>query len=295
MPIKIKRKNSVVTRYKNAEYIPLFYFLPKSLLEKCGNLPFRISRYPYELFTDWKQIELIESDQFNLLIKDAFHYLVWPYMGLNAGREIYSGYYPAWNFSHMPSYWIKALFDAGFLPSIEDVVKNITQDTLFNFVSDEYVDTVLKEVVPQAMEKFGMNDIIAVTKEYPCFEDFDDRPSRQKTDFKNRYYHNKTKHPMISLEAFKEEYKENHDDAEWDMIDESFDLEGDTASKVDLERFMETLSDTDRQILQLRLEKYTYQEIADKVGYATHSAVKKHIDKIKKDYQSYTNKNEGTE
>ena len=269
MPIKIKRKNGEVTRYKNAEYIPLFYFLPKSLLDKCGKLPFQVSRYPYELFHDWRQIELIESDQFNLLIKDGFHYLVWPYMGLNAGREIYSGYYPAWNFSHMPSYWIKALYDADVLPSIENVVKNITPDTLFNFVSDEYVDTVLKEVVPQAMEKFGMNDIIAVTKEYPCFEDFDDRPSRQKTDFKNRYYHNKTKHPMISLEAFKEEYKENHDDAEWDMIDESFDLEGDTASKVDLERFMETLSDTDRQILQLRLEKYTYQEIADKVGYSS--------------------------
>ena len=269
MPIKIKRKNGEVTRYKNAEYIPLFYFLPKSLLDKCGKLPFQVSRYPYELFHDWRQIELIESDQFNLLIKDGFHYLVWPYMGLNAGREIYSGYYPAWNFSHMPSYWIKALYDADVLPSIENVVKNITPDTLFNFVSDEYVDTVLKEVVPQAMEKFGMNDIIAVTKEYPCFEDFDDRPSRQKTDFKNRYYHNKTKHPMISLEAFKEEYKENHDDAEWDMIDESFDLEGDTASKVDLERFMETLSDTDRQIMQLRLEKYTYQEIADKVGYSS--------------------------
>lgn len=239
MPIKIKRKNGEVTRYKNAEYIPLFYFLPKSLLDKCGNLPFQVSRYPYELFHDWKQIELIESDQFNLLIKDAFHYLVWPYMGLKAGREIYSGYYPAWNFSHMPSYWIKALYDVDVLPSIEDVVKKVTPVTLFNFVSDEYVDTVLKEVVPQAMEKFGMNDIIAVTKEYPCFGDFDDRPSRQKTDFKNRYYHNKTKHPMISLESFKEEYKENHDDAEWDMIDESFDLEGDTASKVDLERFME--------------------------------------------------------
>lgn len=295
MPIKIKRKGSEITRYKNAEYIPLFYFLPKSLLDKCGELPFQVSRYPYELFHDWKQIELIESDQFNLLIKDAFHYLVWPYMGLMAGREIYSGYYPAWNFSHMPSYWIKALYDAGVLPSIEDVVKKFAPNTIFNFVSDEYVDTVLKEVVPQAMEKFRMNDIIAVTKEYPCFEDFDDRPSRQKTDFKNRYYHNKTKHPMISLEAFKEEYKKTHDDAEWDMIDESFDLEGETASKVDLERFMETLSETDRWILQLRLEKYTYQEIADKVGYATHSAVKKHIDKIKKDYQSYTNKNEGTE
>ena len=87
MPIKIKRKNGKVTRYKNAEYIPLFYFLPKSLLDKCGELPFRISRYPYKLFTDWKQIELIESDQFALLMYDAFHYLVWEYMGLNVGRE----------------------------------------------------------------------------------------------------------------------------------------------------------------------------------------------------------------
>ena len=91
MPIKIKRKNGKVTRYKNVEYIPLFYFLPKSLLDKCGKLPFQISRYPYELFTDWKQIELIESDQFNLLIKDAFHYLVWEYMGLNvSGLEVFS-------------------------------------------------------------------------------------------------------------------------------------------------------------------------------------------------------------
>ena len=91
MPIKIKRKNGEITRYKNAEYIPLFYFFPKSLLDPCGTLPFQISRYPYELFTDWKQIELIESDQFALLMYDAFHYLVWEYMGLNVGREIYSG------------------------------------------------------------------------------------------------------------------------------------------------------------------------------------------------------------
>lgn len=104
MPIKIKRKNGEITRYKNAEYIPTFYFFPKSLLDRCGTLPFQISRYPYELFTDWKQIELIESDQFALLMYDAFHYLVWEYMGLNVGREIYSGDHPAWKFSHAPSF-----------------------------------------------------------------------------------------------------------------------------------------------------------------------------------------------
>ena len=33
-------KNGEITRYKNAEYIQLFYFFPKSLLDHCGKLPF---------------------------------------------------------------------------------------------------------------------------------------------------------------------------------------------------------------------------------------------------------------
>ena len=272
MSIKIKRQNGEVTLYRNAEYIQLFYFLPKSLLDKCGKLPFQISRYPYELFTDWKQIELIESDQFALLMYDAFHYLVWPYMGLNVEREVYSGNHPAWKLSHAPSFWIKTMQDESVLPSIESLVKDIQPITLMNFLSDEYVDTVLLDIVPKTMERFGMNDIIAVTKAYRCFEDFDDRPSQQKTDFKNSYYHRKTKHPMISLESFQEKYKKDHDGSEWDVIDESFDLEGDTAAKVDVESFMSTLSEKDRKILELRVEGYTYQEIADKVGYKTHSA-----------------------
>lgn len=295
MPIKIKRKNGKVIRYKNAEYIPLFYFLPKSLLDKCGELPFRISRYPYELFTDWKQIELIESDQFALLMYDAFHYLVWEYMGLNVGREIYSGDHPAWKFSHAPSFWIKTMLDEGVLPPIESLVNDIQPTTFFGFVSDEYVDAVLKDIVPKTMERFGMNEILAVVKEYQCFEDFDYRYSQQKNDFKNSYYHKKTKHPMISLEAFQEDYKKNHDGAEWDKADNRIDLEGDIVAKVDVERFMATLSEKDRQILELRVEGYTYQEIADKVGYKTHSAVKKRIDKIGSKFQEHTNTDIGFE
>ena len=295
MPIKIKRKNGEITRYKNAEYIPLFYFFPKSLLDHCGTLPFQISRYPYELFTDWKQIELIESDQFALLMYDAFHYLVWEYMGLNVGREIYSGDHPAWKFSHAPSFWIKTMQDEGVLPPIESLVNDIQPTTFFGFVSDEYVDAVLKDIVPKTMERFGMNEILAVVKEHQCFEDFDYRYSQQKNDFKNSYYHKKTKHPMVSLEAFQEDYKNNHDGAEWDKADDSIDLEGDITAKVDVERFMATLSEKDRQILELRVEGFTYQEIADKVGYKTHSAVKKRIDKIGRIFQEQTNTDIGFE
>ena len=100
---------------------------------------------------------------------------------------------------------------------------------------------------------------------------------------------------MVSLEEFQEDYKKKHNDAEWDVIDESFDLEGDTAAKVDVESFMATLSETDRQLLELRVEGFTYQEIADKVGYKTHSAVKKRIDKIGRLFQKQTNTDIGFE
>ncbi len=100
---------------------------------------------------------------------------------------------------------------------------------------------------------------------------------------------------MVSLEAFQEDYKNNHDGAEWDKADGSIDLEGDITAKVDVERFMATLSEKDRQILELRVEGFTYQEIADKVGYKTHSAVKKRIDKIGRIFQEQTNTDIGFE
>lgn len=216
-------------------------------------------------------------------------------MGLKAGREIYSGYHPAWIFSHALPYWIKALNDAGFLPSIEDVVKEMQTSTVFHFMRDEYVNNILTEVVPQAMEKFGMNEIIAVAKLYPCFEDFDDRPSRQKTDFKNKYYHKKTKHPMVSLEEFKEKYKKTHDNAEWDQIDETIDIERDITAEINVADFLETLSENDKQILELRMKGLTYKEIAEKVGYKTHSAVLKRIKAIGKDFEKFTHTDLGFE
>lgn len=36
MPILLKRKNGEITPFRNAEYISAFYFIPKSILDKCG-------------------------------------------------------------------------------------------------------------------------------------------------------------------------------------------------------------------------------------------------------------------
>ena len=53
------------------------------------------------------------------------------------------------------------------------------------------------------------------------------------------------------------------------------------------QRFKATLSQKDRAILELRVERYTLEEIADRLGYKTHSAVVKRMEAIKKRFLRY--------
>ena len=49
----------------------------------------------------------------------------------------------------------------------------------------------------------------------------------------------------------------------------------------------QSISEKDREILKLHMDGLTEQEIADKVGYKTASAVRKRIAKIAEDYEDY--------
>ena len=63
--------------------------------------------------------------------------------------------------------------------------------------------------------------------------------------------------------------------------------------KVDVDRFLSTIEDKDKQILQMRAEGYTNQEIADRLGYKTHSAIVKRIKKLGRMYQDFSGLNFG--
>lgn len=52
--------------------------------------------------------------------------------------------------------------------------------------------------------------------------------------------------------------------------------------------FMKTLAGKDKQILEMRMEGYTLEEIADKLGYANHSGVLKRIRKVGQAYEKFT-------
>lgn len=107
-------------------------------------------------------------------------------------------------------------------------------------------------------------------RERCCFEDFDYRRSRQKTAFFKEWYYTRTKHPQISLESFKEDYENAHDGMKWDIPDESFDLELEAVGQIQVNTFLKTLSEKDKRILGMRINRFTLEEIAEKPSYANH-------------------------
>lgn len=54
-----------------------------------------------------------------------------------------------------------------------------------------------------------------------------------------------------------------------------------------VERFLATLTEKDRQIVELRQDGFTYEEIADRLGYKNHSGVIKRVEAVKKKLQKY--------
>lgn len=293
MSILLKRKNGEITPFRNAEYISAFYFIPKSILDKCGEEISSIPRNPRKLLQDHRAIKIIESDLFKLVIIDAYAFMVWPFMGLGAKREIYSGYEPSWRYAHAASIWIKGMEDEGVIPKPQEILKSSNVDEEFGYISEEEISETFTWLIPKIMAKHNMNEIIAVAADYRCFEDFDYRKSRQKIDFYRKWYHTRAKISVESLDELKERYAENNDGTDWDVPDERSDMNRTVLEPMAVNEFLASLSETDKQILTMRMEGITLEKIAEKLGYKTHSAVHKRIRKIGLAYEKFSGEDFG--
>ena len=289
----MRMKNGAPAPMRNAEFIPVYYFIPRRILDACGAELNALPRNPQKILGSKAACDLIESDLFRLLIVDTVAYMVWPYMGFTEYMEVYSGDDPAWRLAHCPEIWVQELIDQGILPRAELFLRNANEE--FGYVPEAEIDAALRFIVPQAMERYRMGEVIQIAQEYRCFEDFDFRKSNQKMDFIRQWYHTRTRHPQISLEGFRETYAENHDGQEWDMPDPSQDVQETVTSWATVDQFKATLSEKDLAILEMRLQGYTLEEIAAKLGYKNHSGVLKRIRKIGQAYEAFTGEDLGFE
>lgn len=290
MTILLTRGDGSASRLKNQEYLPAFFLIPEELLCKCGKEIYSIPRNIRRLRSDRNALETIESDVFIQVVKDAFAYMAWPFLTPDARyMEVYSGYDPVWKIAHSASLWINELYMSGLLPAPEIVISpNGTGD--IPYASLDNMSIVFSHIVPAALRRYNLQQVIETVKQNRCFEDFDERDSHQKIDFHRKWYHTRTKHPQISLETMMEEYEENNNGKEWDIADEKGGFEEHIHSNMKVNAFFDLLTDKDAKILKLKMAGHTYEKIAQLLGYKTHSAVQKRIARIRNLYIDFDKK-----
>lgn len=114
-------------------------------------------------------------------------------------------------------------------------------------------------------------------------EDYETKSSTVKTDLMRKWYHNRSGKP-ISLD----EMMEIEDGDIFEVADPRNEFEQTIISEMQIVAFAEqNITDKGREILKLRMDGHTEQEIADKVGYKTASAVYKRIAKIVSAYEDF--------
>lgn len=266
---------------------PPIFLSPKNCLsqpvQKIRDLPRTIASY----FYDKDVMDIVETDLFFERVSNVYSYMVWNYLNRGANSLHYSNTDPGWILAYKIDIWVPPLIQHKVIPDVHELTKYAETPEVVGYTSMEIFERLIAWSVEQAMQQYDIPKIIELIKEYPCAEDFSVFDSHAKTDFIRRWYHTRTKHLQISLEEFQESYAKNNNGKEWDTVDESIDLEKELTEKSAVESFLETLSEKDKAILNMRMDGYTLEEIADELGYANHSGVLKRIRKIGQAYEKY--------
>ena len=261
-------------------YLPLVYMLPLDLLSRCPTLC-KLPRSMDALNTpEWA--EVIQSGAFLNEVMDAVASLAFPHFGFSGWKEHYTGYFPVWRLSYALPLWaegvervrgwgLQALFA-------------LPPDYEIPFFDPEDVKAVMAEVVHQTIEEQGWEPMLDVVREMPCDEDYEPWDTNAHKDFLRKWYHTRSKRVQtVSLE----ECMEDEDSRIHSLPAPEGDFTGQVEGEDFCQRFKATLSDKDMAILELRVEGYTFGEIADRLGYKTHSAVVKRMEAIKKRFIQY--------
>lgn len=272
-------------RGSNIRYLPLVYFLPLELIVKCPTL-YKLPRDLSELSASNELIGLIESDAFLGEIMDASASLAFPHFGFGGWKEHYTGYCPVWRLSYALPLWAKGIErETGW--GLQALL-HVPPHTEIPFFKPEYVREIFGRVVKRAIEEQGWQPILDVVREMSCDEDFEPWDTNARKDFLRKWYHTRSKKVQtVSLEALLED---DEDSSIFYIPDATQNVEAYVVAKDFAERFLTTLSEKDRQIVQLRQDGYTYEEVAAAMRYKNHSGVIKRIEAIKKKFREYSSK-----
>jgi len=210
---------------------------------------------------------------------------VFPHLGVRGWKEDYKGICPFWRISYFLPLWaeqvkIIARWDWKILLNIPPYVD-------LGWFPLEYVNGVMRLAVMQGMSENNYWKIIDIVKEMPCHDDFEPRHSRVGIDFLRKWNHTRAKMKMLSLEGCLEDPNSKiHRIGDENKAG----LEEQVEARDNVARFMALIPKKDRLIIKMRMDGYTYEEIAEKLSYSNHSGVIKRIKIIQAKYEGFEKK-----
>ena len=282
---KFNRKEDCI-KFRNIEYLPAFYLIPKEILMKCGKEMFGVPRNPHQLMNDKEAIALVESDLFRRTVEKSLAMMAWKHIFDEKTKiDMFSDNDPAVIFTRNAKVWIGRLEDEGILPLYWDLFGE-DNDYDLGFVDSEFADAAIEYIVPGVLRRYKFWEWYGVIKEHRCFEDFSYKQSDDKREFRRHWYHIHTLHPQVSLESIVDEYTERNNGAELGLPD-YIDIELNLVEDEFVHKFINTLEEVDKQILELRRRGKTLEEIAERLGYKTHSAISKRLRKVGLAYEDF--------
>ena len=180
-----------------------------------------------------------------------------------------------------------------YAKSVGKEVENLTDEEI-SLVVEKVADVLDEELIKVLMLSQQVPEVFGISQKVQQHEDFNGKRSMDKINFYNKWTHANTElgAPLLFYEICEED--ENGEI----ICDESNGIEGaknffesdpeaDTTYKLLKEDFFSTLSETDREILNLYEKGFNQKEIAQRLGYKTHSAVSKRMKILNKDFKKY--------
>ena len=157
-------------------------------------------------------------------------------------------------------------------------------DCEMEWLSYEDFGELVGILTSMVIEQEHWQPMIDAIWENRTIEDYEARNSTVRNDFMRHWNHGPS-NKSVSLEEMVEEGGDI-----MDVADPRADFENKVLSEGKVEAFRSRLTEKDCEILRLRMEGRTEQEIADAVGFKTASAVHKRIAKLAEAYDDFITK-----
>ena len=176
-----------------------------------------------------------------------------------------------------------------YAASVNKNADDLTDDEI-KMVVNKVADAFLETMMELFMKSQGIPDVIGMTSNVhnQTHQDFPEAENFDKIDFQRAFYHTRTEiDTILSLDEFQE-----NDNDTWESAQSVFELTDDEIDPVAEDKkeqliwnaYYQVLDNVEREILELRVKKFTNEDIAKQLGYKTQSAISKRLAKMRKKF-----------